>query len=660
LPAGWYRNLSLRTKFACHIIISVTLLFAVLIPSVVYLEKSAVLEEAKQRGLQLTKVFAHSSVQAVVADDFLIMRQIINSIASERDVLYAMILDTSGRLLMHSDMSQIGQTYTDDKSKRAALANRPLVQEIWDSDPPAFDFSVPIFVLTEQRAVARIAISLERELAAIRKTRDIVLAIGILSLAAGLVLAAWQARSVTRPVRELVKGAVEIASGNLDQKITSQGRDEVGQLAEAFDRMAVSLKAQLEIDREISGTLDLSAVLRTIARHARDLLDSDSAYVAPYDATKGIATIVADSGGQTDLAGLEIVLGKGGGGHVLATGQPLMISDYARDTRITHEFDETIRREGIVSALVVPIQLRGKTIGLLYVANRRQTDFTLEGQEILVRLAGQAAIAIENAKLYEEVRRYAEVLEEQVAERTQELQRANRQLEEASRHKSEFLASMSHELRTPLNAIIGFSEALKERMFGELSEKQAEYIEDIHSSGHHLLSLINDILDLSKVEAGHIVLDYGTFSLPAALEHALSFVRERATRRGLSLALSVEEAVGPIVGDERRIKQVILNLLSNAINFTPEGGTIEIGAVRRTDGVEVSVRDTGIGIPQKYHDSIFEEFRQAHGSSEETTEGTGLGLTLAKRLVELHGGKIWVESEVGKGSTFTFSLPVER
>ena len=243
-----------------------------------------------------------------------------------------------------------------------------------------------------------------------------------------------------------------------------------------------------------------------------------------------------------------------------------------------------------------------------------------------------------------------------------ELGRLYRQLAAANQHKSEFLANMSHELRTPLNAIIGFSEVLHERMFGELNEKQAEYLQDILASGRHLLSLINDILDLSKVEAGRMELDLAPFDLPAALEGAVTLVKERAGRRGLHLDLSVDPELGTLVADERKFKQILLNLLTNAVKFTPEGGRVTLTAAR-PDGqsgapemVEVAVSDTGVGIAPADQATIFEEFRQV-GSGSQQQEGTGLGLTLTKKFVELHGGRIWVTSEVGKGSTFAFTLP---
>ena len=267
--------------------------------------------------------------------------------------------------------------------------------------------------------------------------------------------------------------------------------------------------------------------------------------------------------------------------------------------------------------------------------------FAPEVIDLLRTFATQSALAIQNARLFREI------------------EDKSRQLEVASQHKSEFLANMSHELRTPLNAIIGFSEVLSERMFGELNEKQEEYSKDIHASGQHLLSLINDILDLSKIEAGRMELELSDFHLPTALDSALTLVRERAGRRGIALNLAVNEGLGQMRADERKVRQVVLNLLSNAIKFTPEGGRIEVSAVPKDGLVEVSVRDTGVGIAPEDQEAVFEEFRQV-GTADKKVEGTGLGLTLCRKFVELHGGKIWVKSQVGMGSTFMFVIPVRH
>jgi signal transduction histidine kinase len=255
-------------------------------------------------------------------------------------------------------------------------------------------------------------------------------------------------------------------------------------------------------------------------------------------------------------------------------------------------------------------------------------------------------------------------LEQQVQARTRELTSAlsrldekTRELQAASHHKSEFLANMSHELRTPLNAISGFSQVLRKELYGEINEKQAEYLDDVLASARHLLSLIDDVLDLSKVEAGQIELEVMPFSLREALERGVVIVRERAARDDVRVSVSSDPGVDMVVGDERRVRQVVFNLLSNAVKFAPAGSTVDVAAARVDGEVRVSVSDGGPGIAPEDQARIFEEFQQA-AAGREQREGTGLGLALSKRLVELHGGRIWVESEPGKGSRFVFTLPV--
>ena len=241
-----------------------------------------------------------------------------------------------------------------------------------------------------------------------------------------------------------------------------------------------------------------------------------------------------------------------------------------------------------------------------------------------------------------------------------ELGRLYEELENVSKHKSEFLANMSHELRTPLNAIIGFSEVLQQQMFGQLNEQQLGYVDDVLDAGRHLLSLINDILDLSKVEAGKMELDLADVSLPETLQSGLTMHGERATKGGITLGLNVEPDDIVIRADERKVRQVVFNLISNAVKFTPSGGRIDVSA-QLTDGlVEVAVTDTGSGIPPEEQEVIFEEFGQARGDGTGRPEGTGLGLPLSRKFIELHGGRLWVESVEGEGSTFRFTLPVKE
>jgi signal transduction histidine kinase len=290
--------------------------------------------------------------------------------------------------------------------------------------------------------------------------------------------------------------------------------------------------------------------------------------------------------------------------------------------------------------IFAPVLWEGRGIGAIFVGRDHISPFSEKEIALLQTFCDQAAIGIQNARMFREIRE------------------KSAQLEVANRHKSEFLANMSHELRTPLNAIIGFSEVLGERYFGELTEKQDEYVKDIHASGRHLLSLINDILDLSKVEAGRMELDVTQFELKAAIENAMTLVKERAQRDHIRLGLEIGAELGEIRADERKLKQILLNLLSNAVKFTPAGGTVNVTAKRNGNSAEISVADTGPGIAAEDHAAVFEEFKQVGSDRTRKAEGTGLGMPLAKRFAELHGGGIRLESAPGRGSTFTLHLPL--
>ncbi len=325
-------------------------------------------------------------------------------------------------------------------------------------------------------------------------------------------------------------------------------------------------------------------------------------------------------------------------GRALLERNPVHIADVGAD-RDYQRFD-LLDRLKTPTLLAVPMLRDGEAIGVITMLRGPQVrPFSDKQIELVMTFADQAVIAIENVRLIEEI------------------QEKSAQLEAANRHKSEFLANMSHELRTPLNAIIGFSEVLADKMFGEVNDKQLQYLKTIHASGHHLLSLINDILDLSKIEAGRMELELSSFNLGAALDNALTLIRERAGRHGVALELQCSPELREWTADERKFKQVMLNLLSNAVKFTPQGGKITVKASRASGGIEVSVSDTGVGIAKQDQELVFEEFRQAGRDRLKKAEGTGLGLALTRKFVELHGGKITLESEPGKGSTFTFTLP---
>ena len=386
---------------------------------------------------------------------------------------------------------------------------------------------------------------------------------------------------------------------------------------------------------------DLQPVFDTIAANALALCRATTGWVYRFD---GELIHIASAHGlrpeAVEVLRQDYPMRPGRGA---ATARAILTRSIVYLPNVRDDDEYTLRNlagaAAYLSVLSVPMLLEGEPIGAITVTGAEANAFTQRQVDLLRTFAEQAVIAIQNARLFKEIRE------------------KSAQLEIANKHKSEFLANMSHELRTPLNAIIGFSEVLSERMFGEVNEKQAEYLKDIHESGRHLLSLINDILDLSKIEAGRMELELSSFSLPAALDNALTLIRERAQRHGIALGLQVDPALGEFRGDERKFKQIMLNLLSNAVKFTPDGGRVDVSVRKDTSCVEICVQDTGIGIAPEDQAAVFEEFKQVGRDNLRKAEGTGLGLALTRRFVELHGGAIRLQSEPGKGSTFSFTLP---
>ncbi|NIP90029.1 MAG: HAMP domain-containing histidine kinase, partial [Gammaproteobacteria bacterium] len=398
------------------------------------------------------------------------------------------------------------------------------------------------------------------------------------------------------------------------------------------------LTALAEVGQAVGSTLDLDTVLATIVSRAVELSNSYGGIIYEFD--EGVQQFHARATHRITAEHLEalraapIHLGEGAVGRAGVAREAVEVTDIEAEFRtVAPQVQTLLAREGMRAMLALPLLREERLLGGLVMLRSEQGAFSPNVVELLKTFAAQSALAIQNARLFHE------------------LQDKSEQLAIASQHKSEFLANMSHELRTPLNAVIGFSEVLAERMFGELNEKQAEYVQDIHDSGRHLLSLINDILDLAKVEAGKMELELERFDVCAALDNALTLVKERVTRNGITLQTDFPGDLGAIIADQRKFKQVLLNLLSNAVKFTAAGGRVTVAAERTGDAVLVTVADTGVGISPEEQQVIFEEFRQVGGAHESKSEGTGLGLALTKKFVELHGGRIWVESELGRGST---------
>jgi signal transduction histidine kinase len=495
----------------------------------------------------------------------------------------------------------------------------------------------------------------------------------VLLIAAGLLISAlvalWLARSMVQPIRILQDGAQRIGEGNLAQRIEVRTGDELQALAEQFNQMSARLRESYAgLEKKVD---ERTSELTEALEHQRASASILSIIASSVKDARPVFDAIAKAAAEViQNARLQLFLVEGGmlhhvGGTGLSEEQreglrklypaPLAETSYAGkaiiEKRVVHvadvrqDADRTERTiaihaaTGLRSILVVPMIREGEAIGCITTSFVQIGAFTDKQVALLKAFADQAVIAIQNAALFHEI------------------QEKGRQLEIANQHKSEFLANMSHELRTPLNAIIGFSEVLSERMFGELNEKQADYMKDIHESGRHLLSLINDILDLSKIEAGRMELEPSDFDLRAALSNAMTLVKERAQRSNIALTLEVDPALGLFHADERKFKQIMLNLLSNAVKFTPEGGRVTVAARPVAGGIEVAVSDTGVGIAPEDQELVFEEFRQAGRDYTRKAEGTGLGLALCRRFVELHGGRLSLRSELGKGSTFTFYLP---
>jgi signal transduction histidine kinase len=459
----------------------------------------------------------------------------------------------------------------------------------------------------------------------------------------------------------------------------------VGERTEALAARTRQLEAVREVAAEISREMNLRSVLSLIARRAMDLVAGVSATVFLWDEEAQCLVPKAWPGYGEWRESVRLRLGEGAAGSVADRRERLVLEDYPTSP---YALPSIVAHADVGPVLAEPLLYRDQVVGVIVVDRARGGRcFSIEDQNVLALFANHAAIAIENARLYEAIRQHATELEARVQERTHELEAANQQLQEASQHKSEFLANMSHEIRTPLNSILGFAQLLQEQTKDLLSAKQTRYLTNVYTSGQHLLQLINDILDLSKVEAGKITLECVELPVAQTLEDILVIARGLAHKKSQRIVTEIAADLPPLSADPVRFKQILFNLLSNAVKFTPAGGRITVTARRIADcrvqiadlepadrtlqseianlkseiessWLELSVADTGAGIRAEDLPKLFKEFTQLETTAAQAYEGTGLGLALTKRLVELHGGRIWAESAgEGQGSSFTVALP---
>ena len=387
-------------------------------------------------------------------------------------------------------------------------------------------------------------------------------------------------------------------------------------------------------------TFDLKAVLNTLVESAARLCEADMASIPRQ--IGGIFDVVATYGYSPSfnefLQSNPTSPGRGTvAGRTVVEGRTIHIPDVLADPE--YDYIEGQKVGGYRALLGVPLMREGTAIGVLNIGRSAPRPFTAQQIELAETFADQAVIAIENVRLFDEI------------------QDKSRQLEEASQHKSQFLANMSHELRTPLNAILGYTELMADGAYGEPSEKVLGILKRLEANGKHLLGLINDVLDLSKIEAGQLVLELSDYCVQDIAQTVRSTLEPLAADKKLAFKLELAPELPPGHGDGRRLTQVLINLVGNAIKFT-DAGEVAIKAEANDGSFHVSVCDTGPGISAADQAKLFQEFQQADNAITKKKGGTGLGLAISKRIIEMHGGKIWVESKPGQGSTFTFTLPV--
>jgi signal transduction histidine kinase len=583
----------------------------------------------------------------------------------------AYAIDAQGRLIAHPDISLVLRN-TDMKrltQVRAALAARagePTEQvqvaqdtrgrEVLTAYAPVGPLGWIVFVeLPADEAYAPLWASVQR-------TSGLLLAGLTLAFLSGVFLA----RRMVGPIQALRIGAARIGSGDLTQRISIKTGDELEGLADQFNDMAgkleesyadlerkvelrteelaqsvAELRALGEVSQAVNSTLDLEMVLNTIVAKAVQLSGTDAGAIYVYDDFQHEFRL-RSTYGMTDEFVAGIKDHRIGVSDTIAQAAELRAPVQIADLRdeAPSPVQELILKAGYRALLVVPLIGPEGVVGALVVRRRDPGEFPKETTDLLQTFAAQSVLAIQNARLFREI------------------EAKGRQLEIASQHKSQFLANMSHELRTPLNAILGYTELILDNIYGEMPQKVHAVLERVQSNGKHLLGLINDVLDLSKIEAGQLALSVSDYSVKDVVHNVFAAVESLATEKRLALKVELPPHLPIARGDERRLTQVLLNLVGNAIKFT-DAGEVRIKAVAANGSYTLSVRDTGPGIDPSDQSKIFEEFQQADSSATKKKGGTGLGLAIARRIVEMHGGQIWVESSIGNGATFSFTVPIE-
>jgi signal transduction histidine kinase len=574
----------------------------------------------------------------------------------------AYIIDQTGRLLAHSQSTQdLGTNYAKLPQVAATLADTGQVPLI-GSDPdgvsvlnaatPVRGLNWHVFVEQPVSAALRPVYSL-----VFRTAWLLVLGIGF-AILAGMLLA----QRLVTPIKALQTGARQLEASNFGHRIEVNSKDEIGELATQFNRMADELQGSYgrleqkveertrdlaksnselrvleEIGRAVASSLDTKAVLATIVSRAVELSHADAGAIYGYDARSGTFELAESQGLSDDLrravAAGRVRLDERAVG-VRVRREAIAVDDISANPAFPHQAQ--LLAAGLKSSLIVPL-VGQDTVGALVLFRREVGGLPAAG--FMQTFADQCVLALNNAQLFREV------------------EQKGRELAIASEHKSQFLANMSHELRTPLNAVLGYAELLADGLYGDMPHKAIEVLERIQHNGKHLLGLINDVLDISKIEAGQLTLALEDYSLETMVQQVASATESLARSKGIELKTEIPSGLPLGKGDERRLTQVLLNLVSNAIKFT-DSGSVEIRVDMERDQFHIGVKDTGPGIASEDHEKIFGEFQQVDNSSTRKKGGTGLGLSISRKLISLHGGRIDLSSAIGVGSTFSIVVPV--
>lgn len=588
----------------------------------------------------------------------------------------AYVVDGKGRLIAHPDISLVlrNTDLSNLPQVKAALSGASTDNTLVAKDPQGHD------VLSTHAAVAPLGWIVFVELpvqeayaplyASIERTAVLLLAAIVLALLAAVFLA----QKMVVPIGAIRAGAERIGSGDLSGRISIKTGDELETLADQFNDMAGQLqesyadleakveartlelrdrtvelaqsvdelRALGEVGQTVNSTLDLDTLLNTIVVNAVELSHTDAGAIYVFDEPNERFVLRATHGlDEESVAALRdqrIDQNESVMHAATERREPVQFADLHAEPH-TAALDIVIRA-GFRALLVMPLLGADQVVGVLIVRRREPGAFPGHTIDVLQTFASQSVVAIQNSRLFKEI------------------EEKGHQLEIASQHKSLFLANMSHELRTPLNAILGYTELVVDGIYGEISDRVRGVLERVQSNGRHLLGLINDVLDLSKIEAGQLALSRADFSLNDLVKGVFASVEPLATAKNLALAMEIAPDLPSAYGDEHRVTQVLLNLVGNAIKFT-DAGNVTIAAALTNGAFTVAVRDTGPGISLADQEKIFVEFQQADSSSTREKGGTGLGLAISKRIVELHGGRLTVNSRPGEGATFSFTLPVK-